>query len=68
MPLYQFRCPNGHESDINRAADDSTRDATCPECGALARRLYRLRGIGFRGPGFHNTTYPAERARPAQHG
>lgn len=64
MPLYLFRCANGHESEHYRTPDDATRDAHC-ECGQPARRLFRLRGIGFKGPGFHNTDYPRQRVTAA---
>ena len=62
MPAYAFRCEAGHESEHHRAPDDATRDAHCPECGQPARRLFRLRGIGFKGSGFHNTDYPRARS------
>jgi putative FmdB family regulatory protein len=60
MPLYVFRCASGHESEHHRDPDDASRDARCPDCGEAARRLYRLRGIGFKGSGFHNTDNPSE--------
>jgi len=61
MPVYTFRCDAGHETDIRRDPDDATRDATCDTCGKPAQRLYRLRGIGFKGRGFYTTDYPRGR-------
>lgn len=59
MPVYSFRCRKGHETDIRREPDDASRDAVCDTCGERAERVYRIRGIGFKGPGFHNTDYPS---------
>lgn len=58
MPIYLYRCPDGHETEINRHPDDANRPAHCAECGKPAERLHRLGGVSFRGPGFHNTDYP----------
>lgn len=63
MPAYQFRCDDGHVTDVYRRPDDASRDARCDECGKPAKRLYRIRGIGFKGSGFHNTDYPKPSAR-----
>ena len=37
MPLYTYRCPNGHEND--KRADLSLEYINCPECKAAARRV-----------------------------
>ena len=37
MPLYTYRCPNGHETD--RRGDYSLVMINCPECEAAATRL-----------------------------
>ena len=37
MPLYTYRCPNGHEND--KRADLSLEYINCPDCEAAARRV-----------------------------
>jgi putative FmdB family regulatory protein len=58
MPVYEYRCQQGHMSEVRRGPEQASEPIRCVECGAPADRLYRLRGIGFKGPGFHNTDYP----------
>lgn len=65
MPLYVFRCPAGHETELERPVAHASEPIRCPECGEPAQRLYRLRGIGFKGSGFHNTDHPGSRMRGA---
>src|SRR3989304_5892411 len=57
MPLFTFRCDNGHETDKLRSRDATTSD--CPEGGAVARKLevYRLRHI-LQGAGIIPATEP----------
>jgi len=36
MPIYEYHCSNGHQSDHLSSFDDRTQPQTCPECGELA--------------------------------
>lgn len=63
MPEYEYRCPNGHVTELRRDPEVAGHDIRCPDCGEPARRVFRLRGIGFKGGGFHNTDTPGSRMR-----
>jgi putative FmdB family regulatory protein len=55
VPTYGYRCePCGHEFDVfQRMSDEPV--ASCPVCGAPARRLFFPAGIVFKGSGFYKT-------------
>ncbi|HWO15560.1 MAG TPA: FmdB family zinc ribbon protein [Solirubrobacterales bacterium] len=56
MPIYEYKCDNGHVFDvIQRMADDPLTE--CQECGAPAVRVLHPVAIHFKGSGFHNTDY-----------
>ncbi len=60
MPTYDYECPKGHRFELfQRISDDP--GATCPECGAEARRLISGgAGFLFKGEGFYITDYRSE--------
>jgi putative FmdB family regulatory protein len=56
MPIYEYKCVNGHVFDvIQRMADEPLSE--CQECGAPAERVLHPVAIHFKGSGFHNTDY-----------
>jgi len=56
MPIYEYKCANGHVFDVlQRMADDPL--TACQECGAPAERVLHPVAIHFKGSGFHNTDY-----------
>jgi putative FmdB family regulatory protein len=56
MPIYEYKCANGHVFDvIQRMSDESLTE--CQECGAPAERVLHPVAIHFKGSGFHNTDY-----------
>jgi putative FmdB family regulatory protein len=56
MPIYEYKCENGHVFDvIQRMADEPLHE--CQECGAPASRVLTPPAIHFKGSGFHNTDY-----------
>ena len=59
MPTYEYRCPNGHDTErFFRKISDSTAEIECPQCGATAeRRLSGGAGLLFKGSGFYLTDY-----------
>ncbi|HET9198583.1 MAG TPA: FmdB family zinc ribbon protein [Solirubrobacterales bacterium] len=60
MPIYEYRCENGHVFDaIQRMTDEPLRE--CEECGAPAARVLTPPAIHFKGSGFHNTDYGTKR-------
>ena len=57
MPIYEYRCPNGHVFELfQRMAEEPP--AGCETCGAgpLERVLYPV-AVHFKGSGFYTTDY-----------
>lgn len=60
MPIYEYKCENGHVFDaIQRMTDEPL--TACEECGVPASRVLTPPAIHFKGSGFHNTDYGTKR-------
>jgi putative FmdB family regulatory protein len=60
MPIYEYRCENGHTFEImQRMSDDPLSE--CVECGAPVQRVFHPVAIHFKGSGFYNTDYGKRR-------
>ncbi len=56
MPIYEYKCENGHVFDvIQRMTDEALTE--CQECGAPAVRVLHSPAVHFKGSGFYNTDY-----------
>jgi putative FmdB family regulatory protein len=57
VPIYEYRCPNGHVFEIFQRIDDPAPGAceTCGE-GPVQRVLYPV-AVHFKGSGFYSTDY-----------
>ena len=57
MPIYEYRCPNGHLFELFQRIDDPRPEA-CEVCGEgpLERVLYPV-AVHFKGSGFYTTDY-----------
>lgn len=56
MPIYEYKCDNGHFFDMmQRMSDDPL--TTCIKCGASVRKVMHPVGISFKGSGFYSTDY-----------
>ena len=56
MPIYEYRCENGHNFDVfRRMADDPV--TACEECGAPVERVFNPVAVHFKGSGFYTTDY-----------
>jgi putative FmdB family regulatory protein len=56
MPIYEYKCDNGHVFDvIQRIVDEPL--SKCQECGAHAERVLHPVAVHFKGSGFYNTDY-----------
>jgi putative FmdB family regulatory protein len=57
MPIYEYRCPNGHMFELLQRMSDPP-PADCQICGAspLEKVLYPA-AIHFKGSGFYKTDY-----------
>jgi putative FmdB family regulatory protein len=65
MPIYEYRCDNGHEVEVMQAMSEDAL-TKCPECGAATRRVLHSPAIHFKGSGFHNTDYGTRSANKAK--
>jgi putative FmdB family regulatory protein len=60
MPLYEYRCENGHTFEVmQKMADDPVE--TCEVCGAPVQRVFHPVAVHFKGSGFYNTDYGKQR-------
>jgi putative FmdB family regulatory protein len=56
VPIYEYKCDNGHVFDVmQRMADEPLTE--CQECGASAVRVLHSPAVHFKGSGFYNTDY-----------
>lgn len=56
MPIYEYKCENGHVFDVmQRMTDEPLTE--CSECGAPASRVLHPVAVHFKGSGFYNTDY-----------
>jgi len=56
MPIYEYRCENGHTFEvIQRMAEDAL--DVCEVCEAPASRVLHAPAVHFKGSGFYNTDY-----------
>ena len=56
MPIYEYRCPNGHEFEVFQSMSDDPIEV-CQECGAPVERVFRPVAVHFKGSGFYTTDY-----------
>ncbi len=56
MPIYEYRCLNGHEFETFQSmSEDSI--SKCMECGAPSERVLSAPAIHYKGSGFYTTDY-----------
>ncbi len=57
MPVYEYRCPKGHEFETFHRMDDPPPKA-CEVCGAApVERVFHPVPVFFKGSGFYSTDY-----------
>ena len=56
MPIYEYRCENGHLFEVMQKMTDSP-VTECEECGATVARVFHPVAVHFKGSGFYNTDY-----------
>ncbi|MEA2212866.1 MAG: hypothetical protein QOF83_2814 [Solirubrobacteraceae bacterium] len=56
MPIYEYRCENGHTFDVRQSFSDGP-VTTCEVCGAPVQRVFHPVAVHFKGSGFYNTDY-----------
>ncbi len=62
MPLYEYRCENGHTFEVmQRMSDDPI--TVCEECGAPCQRVFHPVAVHFKGSGFYTTDYGSKKRK-----
>ena len=56
MPIYEYRCKNGHTFEVMQSMSDDPVTA-CEVCGAPVERVFHPVAIHFKGSGFYTTDY-----------
>ncbi len=56
MPIYEYKCENGHNFEVmQRMTDDPV--TACQVCEAPVERVFHPIAIHFKGSGFYSTDY-----------
>ena len=56
MPIYEYRCDNGHTFEVMQKMTDEP-VTECETCGAPVQRVFHPVAVHFKGSGFYNTDY-----------
>lgn len=56
MPVYEYRCDEGHTFEVMQRMTDDPVDR-CSECAAPVQRVFHPVAVHFKGSGFYNTDY-----------
>ena len=59
MPIYEYRCQNGHTFEVIQSMSDDPVE-TCEVCGAPVERVFHPVAVHFKGSGFYSTDYGAK--------
>jgi putative FmdB family regulatory protein len=59
MPIYEYRCENGHNFEVLQSMSDDP-VAACEVCGAPVERVYHPVAVHYKGSGFYTTDYAAK--------
>jgi putative FmdB family regulatory protein len=62
VPIYEYKCENGHVFDVMQPMADEPLTA-CIECGAPAVRVLHSPAVHFKGSGFYNTDYGKKKGK-----
>jgi putative FmdB family regulatory protein len=66
MPIYEYRCLNGHSFEVIQSMSDDPVE-TCEVCGAPVERVFHPVAVHFKGSGFYSTDY-AKKAKAGKDG
>ena len=63
MPIYEYRCPNGHTFELFQKMTDPPAE-TCVTCGAgpVEKLLFPV-AVHFKGSGFYSTDYGSRKTK-----
>ncbi len=66
MPIYEYRCQNGHNFEVIQSMSDDPVEI-CEVCGAPVERVFHPIAVHFKGSGFYTTDY-AKKAKAGADG
>ena len=68
MPIYEYRCPNGHTFEVFQRMTDPPA-SSCETCGAspVEKVLFPV-AVHFKGSGFYSTDYGKGSRKTAKEG
>jgi putative FmdB family regulatory protein len=62
MPIYEYRCENGHLFEVmQKITEDPV--THCETCNAPVQRVFHPVAVHFKGSGFYNTDYGTSRRK-----
>ena len=63
MPIYEYRCPNGHTFELFQRMSDPPAE-TCVTCGEgpVEKLLFPV-AVHFKGSGFYSTDYGSRKSK-----
>jgi putative FmdB family regulatory protein len=63
VPIYEYRCPNGHTFELFQKMSDPPAE-TCVTCGAgpVEKLLFPV-AVHFKGSGFYSTDYGSRKTK-----
>ena len=67
MPIYEYRCENGHLFEVmQKITDDPV--TVCEQCGEPVQRVFHPVAVHFKGSGFYTTDYGRGSKKPSKDG
>ena len=68
MPLYEYKCPNGHHFEVIHGMTEEGPTA-CEVCGASpVQRVLHPVAVHYKGSGFYSTDYGRKKKAAAKEG
>ena len=61
MPIYEYRCRNGHTFEVIQSMSEDP-VARCQDCAAPVERVFHPVAVHFKGSGFYTTDYAMKAA------
>jgi putative FmdB family regulatory protein len=62
MPIYEYRCPDGHQFEVIQSMTDDP-VSECEVCGKPVERVFHPIAVHFKGSGFYTTDYARKGAK-----
>jgi len=67
MPIYEYRCEDGHTFEVmQKMADEPV--SVCEVCGKPVQRVFHPVAVHYKGSGFYSTDYGSKRGSGSSEG